>query len=37
MGITGVWITIPLVELLTLLISLTLLYMERRNKVQLPS
>ena len=37
MGITGVWITIPLVELLTLLISLTLLHMERRNKVQLPS
>lgn len=37
MGITGVWITIPLVEFLTLLISLTLLYMERRNKVQLPS
>ena len=37
MGITGVWITIPLVELQTLLISLTLLYMERRNKVQLPS
>ncbi|MBO1265434.1 MATE family efflux transporter [Proteiniclasticum sp. SCR006] len=37
MGITGVWITIPLVELLTLLISLTLLHMERRKKVQLPS
>ena len=37
MGITGVWITIPLVELLTLLISLSLLHMERRKSMQLPT
>ncbi|MFH5834793.1 MATE family efflux transporter [Proteiniclasticum sp. C24MP] len=36
MGITGVWITIPLVELLALLISLTLLHMERRKRMQMP-
>lgn len=34
MGITGVWITIPLVEFVVLLISLSLLFMERKKAKQ---
>lgn len=35
-GIIGVWLTIPLVEFLALVVSLSLLHMEKRKKMQLP-
>ena len=34
-GIRGVWMTIPLVEFVTLLVSLSLLYLERKKSKQL--